>query len=78
MLVIASSREEMYRALPTKAQKGLAVLSTLPAITEDLAGLLTPDSESVIAAGLTSGVLTQHGHVFEMHPLLRAVLQAET
>jgi ATP/maltotriose-dependent transcriptional regulator MalT len=63
--------EEMYRALPANAQNGLAVLSTLPAITEDLAGLLTPDSENVLAVGLTSGVLTQHGHVFEMHPLLR-------
>ena len=66
--------EEIYRGLPAASRNGLVLLSTLPAIPEDLAEVLAPDSPNVIAAGMSAGVLTPHNHAYEMHPLLREFL----
>lgn len=68
--------EEVFDALGSEVQDGLATLSHAPVLDRDLAtALLEDDADAICQAALDVGVLVEHGSYLELLPLARSFLE---
>ena len=71
--------DELYQAASPKVKRGLCRLALAPTLGEGVADLLLGEEASeVIAEGVRAGFLSPRAGVLELHPLLKAFLDAKS